>query len=323
MKQKNTLRLVLVYLLLAVALTGCAEPPWKFIVTGDSRGSDNGVNKTILSEIADEIVNNKVDFVLISGDLVNGYVDQSPLQSQLNNWRNTMEPVYNAGIGVYVVRGNHDVGKPPGTAAWNNIFKNKFSLPKNGPASERNLTYSVKHKNAFIVGLDQYINLRRVNQTWLDAQLEANTKPHVFLFGHEPAFKALHKDCLDDYPSDRDKFWASIEKSGGRTYFCGHDHFYNHACIDGDGDPNNDIHQFIAGTAGAPLYDWPGIYDGNNSNYTIENIYQSKQYGYCLVEIDGLDVTLTWMERAAAGKYIVKEVWTYTAADKSPQPIAR
>ncbi|MBA7563390.1 hypothetical protein ES708_05047 [subsurface metagenome] len=28
-----------------------------------------------------------------------------------------------------------------------------------------------------------------------------------------------------------------------------------------------------------------GDYDGENSSYTSENIYHSKEYGYCLVEI--------------------------------------
>lgn len=28
-----------------------------------------------------------------------------------------------------------------------------------------------------------------------------------FVFGHEPAFKAFHTDCLDDYVIERDTFW--------------------------------------------------------------------------------------------------------------------
>lgn len=325
MGRRNGLRVVFISVfLVVVSLTGCAGPSWRFIVSGDSRGNDNGVNRVILGELAAEVVKRKVDFVLLAGDLVNGYVDQAALESQLKTWRDTMQPVYDAGIGVYVVRGNHDVGDPPGITAWNNVFKDEFSLPGNGPAGEKNLTYSVKHKNAFIVGVDEYVQLRRVNQSWLDSQFAANTSQHVFVFGHEPAFGARHKDCLDDYVAERDVFWASIEEAGGRTYFCGHDHFYNHAQVDDDGDPNNDIHQYIVGTAGAPLVmNWLGDYDGENSGYTVENIYHSKEYGYCLVEVDGLDVTVTWMERVGApspsegrgaGKYKGREVWSYTAA---------
>jgi len=322
MRQGNVLKLVFIsFFLVVFSLSGCAQAPWKFIVTGDSRDGDNGVNTTILGELAAEVVKRRVDFAIFSGDLVKGYVDQTALESQLNTWRNTMQPVYDAGIGVYVVRGNHDVGEPAGVTAWNNIFKDEFTLPDNGPAGEKNLTYSVTHKNAFIVAVDQYVKLRRVNQAWLDSQLAANTRPHIFVFGHEPAFKSSHEACLDDYPAERDAFWASIEKAGGRTYFCGHDHFYNHARVDDDGDPSNDIHQYIVGTAGAPLRGWPGDYDGDNNDYTVENIYYSKEYGYVLVEIAGFDVTLTWIERIGPAKYKAKEVWSYTAAERSPEAV--
>ena len=327
MRRRNGLRVVFISVFLAaVFLAGCAGPfscstkgyaeqRWRFIVTGDSRGDNNGVNTAILGELAAEVVKRQVHFVLFSGDLVQGHVDQPEMDSQLKRWRDTMQPVYDAGIGVYAVRGNHDIDCPQKDTSWNNIFKGKYAMPDNGPAGEKNMTYSFEHKNAFVVGVDEYVQPHRVtSQLWLDAQFAANTEPHVFVFGHEPAFKAKHKDCLDDYAAERDMFWASIGKAGGRTYFCGHDHFYDHARVDDDGDPNNDIHQYIIGTAGAPLSDWQGDYDGENSGYTVKSIYRSKEYGYCLVKIDGLDVTVTWMERVGAGKYKAREVWSYTAA---------
>ena len=320
MKRLNSKRLVLISLLLtSLLLTGCAQPKWTFIVTGDTRssGSDpNGVNIAILTELVNETVETNPDFILFTGDLVNGYNPQPELQKQLNNWLSTMMPVYKAGIAVYPARGNHDLGDPPADTAWNSIFKGRFNLPKNGPKGHKKLSYSFTHKNAFVVALDQYIETRRVPQQWLDKQLAKNKKPHVFIFGHEPAFKTQHTACLDDYPIQRDTFWAAIEKAGARTYFCGHDHFYNHATVDNDGDPDNDIHQYIVGSGGAPLRDWSGKYDGVNSDYTIQKIYHAKQFGYCLVEIDGPDVTITWFERTAPNCYLPKESWSYSAKTK-------
>ena len=144
-----------------------AEAPWSFIVTGDSRDGVNGVNTVILGELAGQIVNHSVDFVLFPGDLVTGSADPAVLQSQLTTWRNTMQPVYDASIGVYPVRGNHDEGS---LLAWNNVFSGPYALPANGPAGEENLTYSVTHKNALILGLDQYVTPDRVNQAWIDDQ---------------------------------------------------------------------------------------------------------------------------------------------------------
>jgi len=339
-----------VLFLTAFSSTGLAQKPWKFIVTCDSRGSNYGINPVILSELAAEITSQGVDFVLFSGDLTTGSSVRNPVifEVQLRIWVEIMKPVYNADIPVYVSRGNHELGDVwsnyphPGTSPdpndnnmlrWLNVFGNDFypkqKLPGNGPADEKFMTYSVTHKNAFIALLDNYAGTRhdfqhKINQKWLDDQLAANTKPHIFISGHEQAFRALHSDCLDYFPAQRDAFWTAIKNAGGRTYFCGHDHFYDHARVDdGDGNPNNDIHQFIIGTAGAPPYTWSPPYVGNNSIYTVEQWNHAKRYGYVLAEINGLKVTLTWIERhsndlSIPGIYEPNEVWSYTV---TPKPI--
>ena len=296
-----------------------AQDSWRFIAVGDSRGPDNGINQQILTEIAAEIVNQNAEFVVFPGDLVEGYTDQTTLQQQLMNWRNTMQPVYDAGIGVYAVRGNHDLGSPEGVTAWNNVFSGAYAMPSNGPSGEANLTFSATYGNVLVMGFDQYVTPHRVNQDWLDAQLAASNATHVFSFGHEPAFQAQHTDCMDDYPADRNEFWASLADAGSRVYFTGHDHFYDHAGIwDADGNPNNNIHQYIVGTAGAPLRVWSPPYTGSNSPYNINQIHHATQYGYVIVEINGPTATLTWMERTAPGVYSPGgDVWSYTVI---PEP---
>jgi len=309
-------------------------------MTSDSRGSAGGVNQRILSELVSEIKSRDVDFIVFGGDLVYGaWVSPSEFELQLRTWVQLMKPVYDAGIGVYVCRGNHELGdvwdvedgagadpNDNNALSWLNVFGSdaypKQKLPANGPDAERYMTYSVSHKNAFIVCLDQYAGLghnfvHSVNQSWLGEQLATNMKPHVFIVGHEPAFRVMHRDCLDVHPLERDTFWLSIKGAGGRTYMCGHDHFYDHASVDdGDGDLSNDIHQYIVGTGGAVPYSWSGPYDGNNGDFVIGGLYHAESYGYILVEIDGLDVTVTWMERSSTildvpGVYKSKDVWQY------------
>ena len=298
-----------------------AQEPWSFIITGDSRGYDDGVNTVILAELADEIVDANVDFLIFAGDLVTGSRDP---QIQINNWLTVMQPVYQAGIGVYAIRGNHEDGYFfPDISIWHDAFSGAYAMPQNGPEGEVNLTWSFEHKNAFVVGLDQYVNTLEVNQPWLDARLAQNTNPHVFLMGHVAAFEVRHRSwplgCLDFFPDKRDVFWKSIKDAGARTYFGSHDHLYNHARIDdGDGNANNDLHQYVIGTAGAPPYSWTGDYDGNNSSMTPILLHRAQAYGYIIVRIDALDVTLTWMERntpdsSAAGLYQSREVWSYSA----------
>ncbi len=283
----------------------------RFMVTGDSRGSSGGVNDTILAEIAQVTIEENVDFILIPGDLVYGSLNPTVLEAELLQWRDIMQPVYDAGIDVYPCRGNHDAGSK---VVWDSVFSGPYALPGNGPSGEENITFSFIHDNIFVVGLDQYVNPNRVNQTWLNEQFAANAQPHVFVFGHAPAFKVRHWDCLDDHPDDRDTFWFSIAAEGGRTYFCGHDHFYDHARLDdGDGDADNDLHQLIVGTAGAPLRD-DGEYNGNNGPWTPQRVFHEREFGYVLVEVNGLSVTLTWKHRVAEGVYVTGEdVWTYVA----------
>jgi hypothetical protein len=339
---REPLVLLAALFLVILPVTGLAQKPWKFIVTCDSRGAYDGIQPIVLGELVNEILDQGADFVLFPGDLVAGYSNIGPagFEAELWTWIEMMQPVYNTGIGVYVSRGNHELmdtwsrsiwpdidPDDNNSTRWLNVFGNDLypeqKLPDNGPESEKYMTYAVTHKNAFIVSLDQYAGINHetvhtVNQKWLDAQLSANTKPHIFITGHETAFRALHTDCLDNRPLERDAFWASIRNAGGRTYLTGHDHFYDHARIDdGDGNPDNDVHQYIIGTGGAYPYVWSPPYSGNNSYYTVEQLSHAENYGYVLVEVDGLNVTLTWMERhtidlTIPGVYQPADFWSYT-----------
>jgi len=333
----------------AVVVSG-AEPSWRFVVCCDSRGPDNGVNFTILREIAEEAVRHGAEFVLFPGDLVTGMSISSPaeFESELRTWLEAMRPVYDVNIAVYAGRGNHEVWdasseqgggetKDNFTQRWLKVFGSeadpRWRLPDNGPAGEKYMSYAVEHKNALIVMLDQYGGLEqrlthRVNQSWLNEVLAGTSKPHVFVAGHEPAFRAFPREVLDVYPQQRDAFWESLRRAGARVYFCGHDHFYDRAHIDdGDGDPNNDLHQLIVGLAGAPPYYWWPPYLGNNSTYVPRQEHHCERYGYLLVEVEGLRVQLIYMARttnnvSAAGRYEPNDVWSYEV-DPAPLVLLR
>lgn len=168
---------------------------------------------------------------------------------------------------------------------------------------EENFTYSVSHKNALFIALDNYKNIHTVNQEWLDDQLASNTLPHIFVFGHEAAFKVFHADCLDDSLSARNTFWQSLSQAGVKTYFCGHDHFVDIARIDdGDGNEDNDLYQYLVGTGGGWLMSQYSNYNGENTPYSPNRIFHEMEFGYALVEVSGdgqhdCDVTITWKKR--------------------------
>ncbi|MCF7954493.1 MAG: metallophosphoesterase [Phycisphaerae bacterium] len=326
MKKMKIRSLICIVLLASIALiTGCQTEKtadagygkWHFVVVGDSRGSDTGVNTEILSEVAAELVGNDPDFVLFPGDLVNGSGDSEKHRAQLTKWREIMQPVYDAKINVYAVRGNHDKGpREGGLDIWNDIFSGPYAMPGNGPAGEEKLTYSVVHNNALVLVLDQYATKgQKNNQAWIDMQFAKSGLPHVFVMGHEPAFAVKHKDCLDDNAAKRNEFLDSITREGGRIYFCGHDHFYDHISADNDGDPSNDIHQFIVGTAGAPIYSHDGKYSGDNEPYKITPVAGAAKYGYLIVTVDGSDVTTTWVERIGKNDFQPRDSWSYSVTE--------
>ncbi|MFO1521969.1 MAG: DUF1566 domain-containing protein [Kiritimatiellia bacterium] len=302
-------------------------PAWRFAFVGDTHTPLT----TIPAEIAAAAVNDDIRFLIVAGDLVESGAGASPatLQSQLTAWREAMAPVTSRGVGLYVLLGNHEDDVPNGQSTWDAFFSGVHAMPGNGPDGETGRTYSFACENALFVGLDDYAQIHRVNQAWLNQQLAANTRPHVFVFGHEPAFKAFHTDCLDDYPDERNAFWDSLAASGARVYLCGHDHFLNVARIDdGDGNPADDLTQWIVGTGGTT--NWPNRvynYNGDNAPYTPVNMHSvTNTYGYLLVEVSGpggadRGVTLTWKQRtydAATASYLyvaTPRTQSYTAPD--------
>ena len=278
-----------------------AAVAWRFAFVGDTHYTDN---PTYLPEIAASVIADNAKVFIIGGDLVAGGSNKATatLTTELTNWRTAMTPVYSNGIKVLVIRGNHEDDVTNDLVSWNSVFTGAYAMPTNGPAGETNLTYTFAYSNVLFVGLDVYANIHRVNQSWLDQQFAGNRLPHVFPFGHEAAFKVFHTDCLDDYPTERDTFWRSLATAGAKVYLCGHDHFLDTARIDdGDGDPTDDVYQYVVGTGGGPAFSNQS-YNGSNNSFTPVNTGHEYPYGYLLVEISGtgtndLGVTMQWKQR--------------------------
>ena len=308
------------------------QPKWTFAVLCDTRGDNDpanltksGVNEAVVNSMAKDIVKEGAELVIVPGDLVNGwFYISTPYADQFATWRKAMAPVYDAGIKVYPVRGNHENGPPyplinfpwppdPSNnptirpiaglkAAYLTAFADAW-IPSNGPPGEEGYTYSFVYKNAFFIGLDQYINPYRVNQPWLDDQLRQNIQPHAFVYGHVPAFLVRHTDSLGSYPEDRDLFWNSLGNAGVRMYFSGHDHLYNRAHINDQA--GHTIYQVLTGAGGAPFDVWnPPYVEGAK---VVNDYHDQTHDGYVLVTVDGPLVTMKWKARINSGGV---DVWT-------------
>lgn len=197
-------------ILLFAAVINClapaawAEERWKFAVLCDTRGGDqNGSNKscindTVVKALAQAVVADGCELVIVPGDLVNGWwrnccndstgrccrngangcSDNCRIsyEAQFNNWKKAMAPVYEAGIDIYAVRGNHEDGPSiyppeyPYNTSPDQQLKSSFvkafgsTETSNGPSGEENLTYSFTHDNALFIGLDEYVTPHKINQ---------------------------------------------------------------------------------------------------------------------------------------------------------------
>ena len=223
--------------------------------------------------MAAQIFSQNPAFVLCGGDQIHGIVtidgSLTPLPDQYTQWKTAMNMSTGPILDIsYPVRGNHEtygeVNTPgPDYAKYwtENIANILTQIPKNGPPNEVGMTYSFRWNNplnnALIIGLDEdnVTAPQQVNQTWLNAQMQANNLPFTFVYGHYPAFGLGNEaNYLSDHPAARDAFWKSLGDNSVNIYFCGHEHFYNRAEVAINGGP--EIQQILVGTGGAPLDPW-------------------------------------------------------------------
>ena len=115
-----------------------------------------------------------------------------------------------------------------------------------GPTNCQETTYSFDYENTHFVVINEYYDGSSDIGTdgdvldslyfWLANDLAANTKPLVFVFGHEPAYpqpdayngRERHVgDSLDKYQTRRDRFWNLLQEYKVVAYICGHTHNYS------------------------------------------------------------------------------------------------
>jgi hypothetical protein len=229
-----------------------------------------------------------IDLVLYPGDLVRGKkpsLTGADLAADLDVWVSQMKPVYDAGIPVYYVRGNHDAYQvtDPGNGTAAEIFAAHVGQPGEGtnPASLDPVTYDsvttggpttyvFKHKSALFLGIDEYVTgvtTPAFDSTFVTSALNRSAT-HRFVFAHQP---------LWNYKSDElgPPGLADVLQ-GGKTslYFSGHVHSYQRIAETGFR-----FQELIVGTAGAPQDD-PTLVNGGpgGTTYTLDPNLTIKDY---------------------------------------------
>jgi len=153
----------------------------------------------------------------------------------------------------YPVVGNHEAETPEDMSWLRDWGKKRIpNLVLKGPENGKETTYSFDFKNAHFVVINQYYDGNSDTGTdgdistplfnWLANDLAANSKPFVFVFGHEPFVsipdvdngRHRHvKDSLNSYPKNSHRFQMLLRKYGVTAYVCGHTHNLSFSKING------------------------------------------------------------------------------------------
>ena len=212
--------------------------PWSFGIISDTQWTvaDDGKNPNsvavdIINQVNQEFINRGVKFVIAVGDLTD-----NGSKLALDTRATYVQALYNAGIGFYPLRGNHESS---GTAAaefvrvfpqtqggvnnqtpydalvttpddvntnpvpnMNSLFAlgYNFSSPSN---ALNGLSYAFDFNNARLILLDQFTpadnstNSIQSQQSWINDMLAGRAaESHAFVFGHKGIITEDHADNL-------------------------------------------------------------------------------------------------------------------------------
>ena len=247
-----------------------SSPSWKFAVISDSHDSDMFKTKTgvtpYLTPIINDIITEKPDFVLQTGDLITGAQTQltSPVyrkyDMQYANYQQVTAPLSQAGIPLFVVRGNHDYGLRDKNQELAQAYMAQETgrMPQNGPPEAKGLSYSFIHKNIKFIMIDQFVDasdgIVTLPMDWVKAELEnSHDVRHIFVMGHSPVFSPNTSSSSNNnqfnlfaQPTLQDQFWSLLTEHHVTAYVSGHQHLYFRGQANGTA-------QIVVGNMGGPM----------------------------------------------------------------------
>lgn len=216
---------------------------FSFAVTADIRDY-TGTNVNYFRGVCERLFYGGAgDFMISPGDI-------DPPSKVYNDIQEYIGTDYN----WYPVTGNHEA-ETPDDMNWLRAYNlNGNLLPgivNTGPPGGEETTYSFNYGNVHFIILNEYFDNNNDTATngdipdqlytWLVDDLNSNSNPVTFVFGHEPAFpqpdeesgRLRHEaDSLNQYTSNRDRFWTALKSSNVTAYYCGHTHNYSKTRID-------------------------------------------------------------------------------------------
>lgn len=332
----------------AVAASIESGMPWKFGVMGDTQWSNKTTDPaspascaiSIIRAVNKEFINHGVKFVVQAGDLVDveswnvpasyttdpfGYAGKTGIRTlPYRAW--AAQELYDAGIGFYVVRGNHESTKtaanevaalfPQTSGAGSNQFGVSNVINSSIPGL-LGLSYAVDIGNVRIVMLDQFTRRDGTGTsadsnildqvTWVDQTLASRpADSHAIVIGHKNLIGQNHTDCLfganaTSNPASRNAFIASLQANKVGYYMGGHDHMH-HRSIIASPDGTAKVEQIICSSNSYKFYVPKTPKNDTTGRETVVS-HELFTIGYYVFTVDGPCVTVDFYSSSHGADY--------------------
>ena len=205
----------------------------------------------VFGKVIDKIIEEKVDFVIHSGDL---FENEMPSPMALLEFQKGLLKLKGAGIPMYAIAGNHDSAMGKGSIPPQVIFK-KMGLKVISP-----INTNYRQGDVFIAGLPFYPSSQ---SGVLKSKLVELSKKAA---KHEKSILVLHQ-AIEDFTDEQYELQAADIPDNFDYYALGH------------------IHRYIAGDFGKGTL----VYPGSTEIWKTEEImdFHENGKGFVVVDLDG------------------------------------
>jgi Calcineurin-like phosphoesterase len=282
-----------------------ATKAWSFGVMGDTQwtcaddpagANPNSVPVSIINQVNAQFISMGVKFVIEPGDLTDNGSDAG-----IATRAAAAQPLLNAGIGYFPVRGNHETygtsnsfaipafrAAFPQTQGLSKTFgATNFSSPTSVSPDLKGMSYSFDYgtpgNNARFVLLDTWVTPSKDvsaagydygysladQQSWISSRLNASTRgtTQAFVFSHQPLIAESHQDSpfvgyTNADPAMQNAFMASLQSNDVKYYICGHDHISQRSII-ASPDGQSSVQEIISASNSSKFYTPKAISDPN------------------------------------------------------------
>jgi hypothetical protein len=194
----------------------------------------------------DQVSKESPEFVLVTGDLVNGHWYDGPKciehmgATYYGNWIRRMKSHQ---LKYYVAVGDHELGDDPWPPEkrelvphFERVFAANMKMPLNGPQNKKGLAYSVRNKNVLLVTVETFeevggeimVTIAGEQLEWLKQTLAENKDADfIIVQGHAPVIgkpRARSSSFLMVQDSSESDFWKVMKEGHVDLYLCGEFH---------------------------------------------------------------------------------------------------